>query len=329
MVIMKDKIWVTWEDHRRSRELAKAFSADYVCLTHPGRRPVRYTILTFKTIFTLLKRKPEIVFCQNPSIILNSLLCFLKPFFKYKIISDRHSNFKFHTLNSKNSVWKIFHLLSEYTLRKSEITIITNEYLKNYVNTQGGNAYILPDKLPSFERGQKIKLQGNLNYVFVCTYSEDEPVMDILDAARKVDSHKHIYITGNYKKYSNRLELERKKPDNVTLTGFLAEDDYQKLINSADVLIVITDQEYTLTCGAYEAVSLEKPMILGKTTTIKNYFSQGALYTDSSASDLAEKINSIGNNYLFLENQVKSLKLILNKNWFVNFNELEKAIKSL
>lgn len=323
---MKDKIWITWEDHRRSRELAKAFGADYICLTHPGQRLVRYTILTFKTIFTLLKRKPEIVFCQNPSIILNSLLCFIKPFFKYKVISDRHSNFKFSTAGSKELKWRVFHWLSNYTIRSSEITIVTNDYLRDYVIRNGGQGFVLPDKLPTFDSFTEVALKGKKNLVFITTFSPDEPITEVIEAMRSMDKDTHLYITGNYKKYQKAEQMLSTLPSNVTLTGFLSESEYLNLISSADILIVITTEEYTLTCGAYEAVSIGKPMIVGNTSTIRSYFSGGAVYSTYSPSALKESMEIALRENMSLKLQIADLKIRLESDWEEKFEKLISTI---
>jgi glycosyltransferase involved in cell wall biosynthesis len=137
------------------------------------------------------------------------------------------------------------------------------------------------------------------------------------------------YITGNHKKYRDIDKITSNLPSNVTLTGFLSEEDYQDLLHSADVVIVITTQEYTLTCGAYEAVSLEKPMILGDTQTIREYFFSGALYTSSLPSDLAEKIEAAGNQLSSLRDGVVALKATLIETWNDQFKEVQKQIADI
>jgi hypothetical protein len=177
---MSHKIWITWEDHRRSRELSTAFSAKYVFLSCNRSRIIRYPVLGAKTFKLLLSEKPSLVFCQNPSIVLTSLLCILKIFFQYSLIVDRHSNFKFHTSKSMNPKWIIFHWLSKLSLRRADLTIVTNQFLKSYIESCGGKSEILPDKLPSLKSANPQKLLGRVNYVFVSTFSEDEPIHELL-----------------------------------------------------------------------------------------------------------------------------------------------------
>jgi hypothetical protein len=67
-------LWLTWERHRRSETLARALGARYVPLVSGMPRPLRYGLLTLKTIGLLLNERPRLVFAQNPSIVLAALL---------------------------------------------------------------------------------------------------------------------------------------------------------------------------------------------------------------------------------------------------------------
>src|SRR5690554_5031771 len=289
-IMTSKNIWITWEDHRRSRELAKALEANYVAFHQRGSRYIRYPMLGLKTIFFLLYTRPDTVYCQNPSIILTTIVCFLKRVLGYKVIVDRHSNFKFQLIRSKKWKWKIFHLLSRYTIRKADLTIVTNDYLKDYVDSQNGHGFVLPDKLPTLSSANIKPLKGEFNFVFISTFSDDEPIEEVIAAIATMDLAYHLYVTGRYSSYKTLDRVLRDLPSNVTLTGFLSEPDYQSLLASADTLIIITDQEYTLTCGAYEAVALEKPMILGNTSTLREYFSMGAVYANPARDDLVAKM---------------------------------------
>src|SRR5690554_5789561 len=326
---MKTCYWITWEDHRRSRELAKVLNANYVAFHHPGSRYIRYPILSLKTMFFLFRSRASIVYCQNPSIVLTTIVCFLKLFLRYKVIVDRHSNFKFQLKDSNKWKWKIFHLLSRYTIREADLTIVTNDYLKDYVDSQDGRGFILPDKLPTLSSASIKPLNGEFNFVFISTFSDDEPIEEVIGAMDKLDNSFHLYITGRFSAYKNVDALLKKLPANVTLTGFLSESDYQSLLVSADTLIIITDQEYTLTCGAYEAVTLEKPMILGDTNTIKNYFCKGAIYTKPLKEEIAVKMLETIQMADKMRVEVGELKNLLAQDWQRRYKDLQVYVRAL
>lgn len=320
--------WITWEDHRRSRELAKALSIEYVPLLHKGERYIRYPVLSLRTLLFVLKNRPKLIFCQNPSIVLSSFLVFLKPLFGYVLVMDRHTNFKFSTENSRELKWRLFHVLSRYVNASADLTIVTNEYLKQLVDRVGGRGFVLQDKLPAIH-GVAREMEKKFHVMFISTFSEDEPIEEVFEAARILGSKYRIHVTGNYAKFNPINSGQLKVPRNVELTGYLEETDYQDLLASVDVVMVITDMEYTLTCGAYEAVAVGKPMVLSDTKTIRSYFTKGAHYARPIAAEIADQVCAACDDLRRLEEEVAILKHELEKDWSVRFANLRSLICDL
>ncbi len=314
----KKAIWLTWERQRRSVELAKALGINIFILTDRDRLPrlFRYLFLSVRTLLVLIRERPQIVFAQNPSMILAFFLCLTKILFKYKLVVDRHSNFKFHTFSNRTLKWRGFHFLSRFTIRHSDLTIVTNEYLCNVVQNWGGNGFVLQDKLPLLELGERITLGGGKNIVYICSYSDDEPVEQVVAAAKNIDPDWMVYITGKIRHH--RIDPDSVAlPANVCLTGFVSEKEYQDLLVSADLLLVLTKQDHTLTCGAYEAVSLAKPLVISNTITLMNYFSSGAIYTDINlnSQSIADSIKEGIYKTDQLMEEIIALKISIDKKW--------------
>ena len=331
MINNTNAIWITWEEHRRSTELSKAFNSKLYVLTSPEnniiRRFIRYVVLSIKTLRVLYYNKPKIVFAQNPSVVLAMILSVWKSFFKYILIVDRHSNFKLENMDSKYFKWKMFHIISNYSIRRADITIVTNKFLSDIVNKLGGSGFILEDKLPEMCEGKKIKLPGEINIVFVSTFSDDEPIDEVIEAAKHIDDKWNIYITGKYHRYFSRKAIDiNDLPNNIFLTGFLPESEYQTLLKSADVIIILTREEYLLNCGSYEGISIGKPIILSDTKTIRNYFNKGVIYTKSSDVDISKAIVNCVEHKDELERGIGILKNELTIDWEAKFEKLNNKI---
>lgn len=275
--ILSNGIWVTWEDHRRSRELSQAFGVPYYPLISKRGRAARYLILSLRTIVFILRKRPALVFCQNPSLILTCLLCGAKSFLGFELVVDRHSNFKFKTQTSKHLKWRIFHGLSDYTIRKSTLTVVTNGPLAKIVTDKGGRAAVLPDKLPDVRCSDRVgDLKKGTNFLFICTFSDDEPVEEVLKAFSELGEGYNLYVTGNYSKFSKWKPYSGES--NIIFLGFVDEKHYRKYLNSCDATIVLTSMALTLNCGSYESVSAKKPQIVSDSPVIRNYFRMGAIY---------------------------------------------------
>lgn len=323
--------WITWENHRRTEVLSKELGASLSILSNKSKdrenRIIRYVLLSFKTFNLILKEKPSILIVQNPSIVLAFIACCSKIFFNYILVVDRHSNFKFH--KNTGIVWRVFHFLSRFTVGHADITIVTNRYLADIIDNWGGNSYVLPDKIPELLQAEIVKIRDCINIIYVCSFSEDEPIEQVLSAVGDLDGI-FLYITGNYSNSKGKKLREKYSYDNVEFTGFLSEKDFQSFLLSVDIVMVLTKQEYTLTCGAYEAVSFEKPMVLSNTKTINNYFYKGAIYCDPNADSIRSSIREATSSIDKLKIEVIELKKELQNQWeeeFILFKEkLSRAV---
>jgi len=321
---MHDKLWITWERQRRSITLAEKFSSKIFMFDDVfNYRVVRYLILSVRTVKVLLLNKPKFVFCQNPSIVLTGLLCCTKDLLGFVLIVDRHSNFRFG--EDKGIVDTVFHLLSDYTIRNADHTIVTNRHLCEVVNKKGGQGAVLEDKIPFLELAKHRILKGQISIVFVASFSRDEPMDEVISAFHGLEQC-HLYITGNYKKHSKYVEVADKMTEYITFTGYLDETEYQSLLISADIIMVLTTREHTLTCGAYEGIALNKPLLLSDTEAIRSYFYKGVVYTQANDLEIRKNIMHCIKHLDQLREDIVSLRAELEIDWEKKYSIINKQI---
>ena len=321
--MLRRKIWITWEDQRRNRELAKSVGArlyELKDIDQISNRLVKYFFGIIKTFRILFNNKPNIVFAQNPSIVLSFLLVFLKKIFKYTLVVDAH-NAGIYPAEGES---KLLMSVSRYIQRKADMVLITNGELSQEVLKNHGTPHILPDKFPTILGNDTYDLSSDyFNVIFICTYAIDEPYVEVIQSGNYINENIRIYITGNYKKVGISSE---ELPSNVILTGYLSLEDFESLLVSCDGVIDLTERESCLVCGAYEAVSAEKPMILSDTKALREYFYKGAVYSKHDPKSLANSINYLERNHTSLKEEVKSLKTEREVYWQT---QLEQLIKKL
>jgi glycosyltransferase involved in cell wall biosynthesis len=316
-------VFLTWTDHRRSRTLAPAFGAEYVALQSNLPYLLRAIVLGARTLMILISRRPQRVICQNPSLVLTWVCCVSRPILGYELVVDRHSNFKLESRDSSELKLRLFHVVSRWTVRKADLTIVTNANLKKVVDDWGGVGFVLPDKMPAmvtsivWPDGHERQLVA----VFVASFDTDEPLAEVLEAARELKQQFHFYVTGNYRRAGI-------KPDpadtNVTFTGFLSDDQYVALLRRADVVVVLTNEEDLLNCGSYEAVALGRPMLLSATKAIREYFNEGAIYCDNSTSGILAGLRELARERVNLAAGVARLRSRLERDWQSRFDELQR-----
>lgn len=277
-------IWITWELQRRNRSLSRVLGADLYEFDYSGTRLTRYFVLTRKTLAILRENAAEVVFVQNPSIILATLAAIWRRFnpSKGKLVIDFHNAGLYP---------KHFKFLGPWLMKSADGCIVTSEALASVVSARGGNPLVLPDPLPLLNEVEYKDLQG-VSVLFICSWAEDEPIVEVISAARLLLDQKnlkaHIYITG-------RPKLERRPsigdiPKNVTLTGFLSADDFDSYLASCDIILDLTTRDDCMVCGAYEGVAAGKPMLLSNNGATAAYFTAGVELTDNSASDISAKL---------------------------------------
>lgn len=312
---MSNVLWVTWEEQRRNGEIAHAISADFYPIIVKGSRIKRYLSSLWKTFNLYRKQRPRTVICQNPSVVLALFTVWAGRWFGFRVGIDTHNGGL--ALDSNSQLLK---KIATYLQKAANFIIITNEPLKRLVEKNGGVAVVVPDKIPTIERAPAIKLDHEKNLLFVCTYAKDEPYKEVFEAARLVatEADVGIYVTGRYQVHLN--------PDNYSpnlhFLGRIPWPQYEAMLQSVDGVIDLTTREYCLVCGAYEAVAVEKPLILSNTEALKTYFHTGVIYSENDRAALAYAIHKLllWQNKLTLE--INTLKVDLNEKWEQRRQEL-------
>ena len=318
-------VWITWENQRRSVVLSKEFDCELFLYERSCKSKIlRYLLSSGKTLFFIFKRKPNIVFCQNPSLVLTALLCVSQIVFNYKLVVDRHSNFMFNM--PKTIIYKIFQIISNYTIKMADLIIVSNDYLKKYyIENVGGNGAVLPDKIPDMSVDNNIDTKNKKSVFFITSFSRDEPCEEFFEAIDDLPEDYYFYVSGNYKKLKYEIAKQGK---NYELTGFVEEDRFKAILKSVDAVMVFTKHEYTLTCGAYEGIAANKPLILSNTKTIKEYFNKGSIYCDMSVDAIRSGILECFEKYDYLKWEIFKLKKELNISWKKQFNEIKEIVFS-
>lgn len=316
-----DRIWISWEQQRRTITLSQEFNAKLFIVKNKKNGLLRYPALIIRTVGIIFREKPKYVFAQNPSIILAALVCFLKRPCKFTAIIDRHTNFKLNYRKSFKLKWAFFRCLSNYSLAHADHTIVTNKYLKLLIKNHAKKTSVLPDKIPTLMPSDELDIrpqQSKHTAFFVCTFADDEPFREVF-AAFKAFPKICLEVTGNYVGSMNPSEIKN-LPPNVKLLGFLSNQSYIDHLYSCDFTVILTNQEFTLNCGAYESLAAKKPMLLSDTKTIRSYFTFGANYAKlDSLESIRAAISSIKDDLALREREIADQLPLMESSWKQTF----------
>ncbi len=280
-------MWISWQRHRRSQEIASSLGAELRELVSSLPRPWKYVPLFVATGALLFRRRPEVVFVQCPSIFLGCLTALLRPVLNFVLVADLHNEAVRPFLTDSALQRRIL----RWMWRQADLNLVTNRMLALAIEEAGATAFVLPDRVPRGLAGDERSAppdskESDHTVVFICTFQPDEPFQEVIAAASLLPRSVRIYITGKHQSVSDLPPI----PVNVVLTGFLSSERYDQLLHDADVIMDLTAMADCLVCGAYEAVAVGKPLITSDTRALREYFSAGTLYTAHTREAIAAAI---------------------------------------
>lgn len=328
-VIRSPRIWIAWETQRRSITLARHLGAELHIMDWESRGVLRYPLSLLATAQLLHRYRRGVVFVQNPSMVLAAFACLLKNWLGYTLIVDRHSNFWFGAGRLGGFSRWISAWMSRYTIRRADITIVTNNELAKSHIDETGRAFVLPDPFPDVGPNEPgtTNTRAPFSVLFVSSWQTDEPIRETAEACGALGDAVRVFISGRAK--PSYAGLLASKPANFIPTGFLSDGEYLDLMRSVDAVMAVSTRPATLCCGAYEGAAMGKPLILGDSDATKEYFSAGAVYTSATAADIAEKIRAVMANHASLQREISRFVATKSAAWSELLVNLERAIEEV
>lgn len=315
----KKRLFVAWTQiSRRSEELSKNFDAKYIRYNrfdYPWPKRIASLLLNFiKSCKLLYLEKPTTVFTFHTHPLVTLCAILIKTMRPYKIIAD------LHTAAYTDYYRFPFKSLIKFTFRFTDLLLIHNRnsinYFEKYFSGYSDKLFFLEDPVPEIigtgKSKDNPKIEGKTICVLITRFSDDEKVMDFLNIVKDLENY-FFYITGNYKKIN--IGEDKRTGYNYHMTGFLDENDYWQLLDTADIIVTLTTREYTLLSAGYEAIALEKPILVSETITLKDFFGENARYLNQDFTNVVDELDRIVNNIEHWQQRVKRFKQIRQKEW--------------
>lgn len=319
-VLQPQSVFMSWESHRRTRGISAALGCQLVEILSSAPRWMGHPWRMLKTWFYFLLLRPSIVFVQCPSIFLAGAALLYKKITGSLLVVDAHNE----AVVPFGPGGKWYRGFVKKLHEEADWVIVTNTPLADEVRKNHGRPLILPDRIPEFLSVAQFQPSEKKNAVFICTFSPDEPYGNLIKAAKLMGTDFQMFITGNFQKADQNILNQA--PSNVRFTGFLSEKDYLRTLQQANLVIDLTEMDNCLVCGAYEAVSLGRPLLTSDTTALRRHFRKGTIYSKHSPEELADSIKSAIQDEKKLEIEMVDLKRELSLEWETSLKDLRKEI---
>jgi glycosyltransferase involved in cell wall biosynthesis len=303
-------VFITWQEHRRTREICSALGIELHVLVTASRGLIRYLRLIPRTLSLLRKRRARTVIVQNPSLVLSILVVLMRRPLSFRVVMDAHNQ----AVVPYAYTYALVRWVTRWLHRQCAYVIVTNKYLADIVAANGGRPLVLPDRIPEpIAEDNPIQMRGPFNVVLVATFDHDEPTGEVLDAASQLGPEYQFYVTGNNRKLSAAIRAA--KPANVTFTGFLSEAQYWSALRGADLVVDLTLVDNCLVCGAYEALAVGTPLVLSRNAASMDLFGGAACFAGNSANAIAQSIREARLSSAELRRQVTGVRERLRATW--------------
>jgi glycosyltransferase involved in cell wall biosynthesis len=246
---------------------------------------LRWPELALRTLKLLFRRKPAILFVQNPSLVLTTLVILTRRLFGYYLVVDAHNE----GVRPFARRGRFVRWLTRRALSRADATIVTNTALAKDVKAEGGRPLVLPDRLPEpvLQARTQVEHERPL-LVVISSFHPDEPVAAIIAAATMLPDV-HFAFTGDARRFPCKGAV---LPRNVQLTGYLTEKAFWRLLSQATVVCDLTLKPDCIVCGAYEALALAKPMVLSDNPATREIFGSAAVLTDNGPKSIARAVRT-------------------------------------
>jgi len=316
------KVFITWANQdSRSRSLAyhledKNYFIQKLNSNSKFFAPLKYILNTIVTLNLLNKENPDVIFVVNPPVFAVLVVWIYCIFHNSAYIVDTHSA----AFTAKR--WTIFLWLYRFLSKRALVNILHNKVLERKVAHWGS----ITTKLDSYIQlrvGKTYPFRKGFNVVFISLYSKDEPLEEVIEAARKMP-RVNFYITGSLAKAPKGII--NKAPENIIFTDFLPDERYGALLKGCNIAICLTKNDNTMQNGASEALALTRPIITSNWPVLQNVFYKGAICIDNTSDSIVSAINRIRRDYPKYLQEIKELDAEFKMSWQKDFSKLLRVL---
>jgi glycosyltransferase involved in cell wall biosynthesis len=270
---------------RRSDTIATRLGLDRLLLGRSGFRrpwtaPLAYPLLAARSIGAIARRRPRAIVVVAPPFLAPLVVMPLARLLRARVAIDIHTG----ALLDRRWRWSV--PLLAWACRRADAAIVTLPSLADNLRKRGIAPLVIPDPLPDLAASApRRRTAGDeaREVVAVCGWGDDEPIEALVDAAR--GRSWQLVLTG-------RPRRPVSLPPNVHLTGFLDDVSYVQRLGRAAAVVVLTTREDTLLSGAWEAISLGRPLVLSHTAALRETFGAGPAYVAPEPGSIAAGIEA-------------------------------------
>jgi glycosyltransferase involved in cell wall biosynthesis len=289
----------------------------YMRFQYPLHAPIKYILQAARTWQVLWGERPRAVHVQTPPFLCGLVV------YLYGRLTGAPYVFEYHSA-AFDRVWDWARPIQGFLARHAATNIVTNQHWADVVGEWGAESLVMFDPFLELPPGEPYPVEPGFNVGFVSTFASDEPVSEVLEAAKELPEV-HFYITGDTRK--KPASFFEAAPPNVTFTGFLEPNGrYLGLLRAVDAVLVLTTRDHTLQLGGCEAVAVGKPLITSDYPYLRQVFRGGAIFTPNTAEGIRDAVAEARARHTELSGAVAAFRQESRREWNDRLGYLQSAI---
>ena len=292
--------WAAFQRRPVSMAPLAGFDCVFLPMAYKGRSHLRraghYLALAWRTWRVLRQRRPHTVWLQLPQLPLLWVLLLYRwrvdP--RVRLVADCH-----------NAVfappWSRLPLTAA-ALARADLVLVHNDAVLQNALAMGlpvDRTRVLEDVPAARPPGQArppvpAAFAGRPRpwVLFAGSYGRDEPVAEVLHAARLLDDGV-LVVTGRRSNAARNGHDIQHPPDNVVLTDYLPLPEFDALMVHADVVLALTRQDGIQLSVCNEALGFGRPLVVADTPLLRRLFGSAAERVDvQQPADLVRGIRA-------------------------------------
>jgi glycosyltransferase involved in cell wall biosynthesis len=253
----------------------------YLGFKRPFHAPIKYGIQLLETFHRLRRDQTELILVASPPVFAALTVWAYCRLHGARYVIDAHTG----VFDDPRWTWLL--PLSRFLARGAVANIVTNRHLADQVGAWGAKALIIPDVPVQFAAVPPARLGAGVHVAVVNTFSQDEPLEEILAAAARLPDVR-FHVTGD--PGHARRACPAQLPTNARYTGWLSDEDYAALLFASDAVMCLTTHDHTMQRGAYEAMAAGKPLITSQWQLLRETFDEGTVHVPAVAAQIADAV---------------------------------------
>jgi Glycosyl transferase 4-like domain/Glycosyl transferases group 1 len=282
--------------------------------------PLRYLLSAIRTVSYLVRRRPRAVIVQTPPVPAAALVLAWARIARVPVVLDTHpASFG---LDGRPAHRVMLPLLARLVPRAAGCIVTTPE-LGNEISRWRGNPLIVHEApMVWSERVRPNGASGRRRALFICTFAPDEPLLELLEAARRLP-HVTMQITGDLRRLP--AKARRAAPENVEWLGYLIGEEYVAALTAADVLIALTQRRESVQRSAHEAVDALRPLVVSDWPHVPELFPYAVTVSNEPAS-IAAGIDDAFARWDELSAHARDAQALQHRRWSEQLSHLRAAL---